>query len=160
LARELALAFVQLRQAPILIVDLEPHGGPKTRYEFYPLPETDSATWISPGPQGRPAAALFCLPQRRQNSRGSVVTSAQFGRYLDRWRAQAGLVICCGRSLPDSIATLAAASSCGAALLVVPGTGATIESVVRARDLCSRAGVSLLGCAIDHTAAESTKSDE
>ncbi|RPH63616.1 MAG: hypothetical protein EHM89_03610 [Acidobacteria bacterium] len=159
LTRELALAFVQLRETPVLIVDLEPDEAAEARYEFYPLPETDSATWITPGPMGRPSAAVLCPPKQRQTRRGGFVTSAQFTRNFDNWRAQAALVICCGRSVPDSIATLTAGMCCGATLLVVPGSGSTNESVVVARDLCTRAGMTLLGCAIDHTPSDLPSAD-
>jgi hypothetical protein len=159
LTRELALAFVQLRETPVLIVDLEPDETAEARYEFYPLPETDSATWITPGPMGRPSAAVLCPPKRRQTRRSGFVTSAQFAQNFDNWRAQAALVICCGRSVPDSIATLTAGMCCGATLLVVPGSGSTNESVVVARDLCTRAGMTLLGCAIDHTPSDLPSAD-
>jgi hypothetical protein len=68
-------------------------------------------------------------------------------------------VICCGRSVRDSIATLTAGMCCGATLLVVPGSGSTNESVVVARDLCTRAGMTLLGCAIDHTPSDLPSAD-
>lgn len=159
LTRELALAFVQLRDTPVLIVDLEPNEAAEARYEFYPLPETDSATWITPGPMGRPSAAVLCPPKQRQTRRGGFVISAQFTRNFDNWRAQAALVICCGRSVPDSTATLTAGTCCGATLLVVPGSESTNESVVVARDLCMRAGMTLLGCAIDHTPSDLPSAD-
>lgn len=159
LTRELALAFVQLREAPVLIVDLEPGDATEERYEFSPLPEIDSSTWLEPGPRGRPSAAVLCPPKRQPGRRRSFATSGQFSRNLEGWRTQAALVICCARSVPDSIATLTAGASCGAAVLVVPGTESTHESVVAARDICTRSGMTLLGCVIDQTPADPAIAD-
>jgi hypothetical protein len=159
LARELALAFVQLRETPVLVVDLEPGEGNGAGYEFYPLTETDSASWLNPGPMGRPSAAVLCPSRRQQNRRGSVV-SAQFAQSFDNWQAQAAVVICCGPSASDSIATLTAGRCCGATLLVVPGSGSTNASVMSARDLCARSGLRILGCVIDHTPADSRQEDQ
>jgi hypothetical protein len=159
LARELALAFVQLRETPVLVVDLEPGEGSDAGREFYPLTETDSASWLSPGPMGRSSAAVLSPPRRQQVRRGSVV-SAQFAQSLDNWQTQAGVVICCGRSASDSIATLTAGKCCGATLLVVPGSGSANASVAAARDLCVRSGLKILGCVIDHTPADSRHADQ
>ncbi|HEY7441030.1 MAG TPA: hypothetical protein VH701_01330 [Vicinamibacterales bacterium] len=158
-ARELALAFVHLRETPVLVVDLEPGEGSDAGHEFYPLTETDSASWLNPGPMGRPSAAVLSPPRRQQIRRGSVV-SAQFAQSFDNWQTQAGMVICCGPSASDSIATLTAGRCCGATLLVVPGSGSTNASVVAARDLCARSGLKILGCVIDHTPADSRQADQ
>lgn len=160
LARELALAFVQLREAPLLIVDLEPSDATEAQCEFHPLPETDSSSWVDPGPRGRPSAAVLCPPKRQNGRRRGFVNADQFSRNLENWRTQAALVICCARAVPDSVATLTAGTCCGATILVVPGTGSTNESVVAARDLCTRSGMTLLGCVIDHTPADPTVADQ
>ncbi|MGH9148647.1 MAG: hypothetical protein ACRD1Q_18195 [Vicinamibacterales bacterium] len=160
LTRELALAFVQLREAPLLIVDLEPSVATEATYEFHPLPETDSSSWIDPDSRGRPSAAVLCPPKRQHGRRRGFVNADQFSRNLENLRAQAALVICCAPAVPDSVATLTAGSCCGATVLVVPGRGSTNEAVVAARDLCTRSGMTLLGCVIDHTPADPTVADQ
>jgi hypothetical protein len=157
--RELALAFVQLGEAPLLIVDLEP-STPEARSEFHPLEETDSAIWLDPGPRGKPSAAVLCPSRRQQARRGGFVNAEQFSRNLDTWQTDATLMICCARSVSDSSATLVAGSGCGGTVLVVPGTGSSIDSVVAARELCTRLGMTVLGCVIDQTPADPSVADQ
>lgn len=158
--RELALAFVQLGEAPLLIVDLEPSTPTEARSEFYPLEETDSAIWLDPGPRGKPSAAVLCPSKLQQARRGGFVSAEQFSRNLDTWQTDATLMICCARSVSDSSATLVAGSCCGGTVLVVPGTGSSIDSVVAARELCTRLGMTVLGCVIDHTPADPSVADQ
>jgi hypothetical protein len=160
LARELALACVQLHGAPVLVVDVEPSELGDLRHEFFPLQEVDSATWLSPGPEGRPSAAVLRPPTRPRTRHGSFVTSSRFARSLVKWQAEAALVICCGRSVADSIATLTAGRYCEAAVLVVPASASTNKSVVAARDVCTRSGITVLGCVLDHTPSNVPVADE